>query len=228
MALLRSLAFYAAFYLGSVYYVLASLIVVSFSRDAFRNKVHGWSRWHRNCVTHILGIEVRVEGRGPGDGPVLYAVKHESFFEAIDTTRLFKLPAVFAKSELFDIPGWGKVAAAYGLIPVERSAGARALRTMISSARAAVKDGRPLVIFPEGSRAPVGTSPLLKSGFAGLYKLVGLPVVPVAVNSGPTYERLIKRKGVITYKFGEPIPQGLPREEIEARVHAAINALNED
>ena len=227
MTLLRNLAFYAAFYLGSVYYVLASLIFYPFSLKMFRSMVHGWGSWHRKCVTHILGIEVRVEGGGPSDEPVLYAVKHESFFEAIDTTRLFSLPVVFAKQELFDIPGWGKVAKSYGLIPVERSAGARALRTMITSARAAAKEGRPLVIFPEGSRAPIGTSPPLKSGFAGLYKLVGLPVVPVAVNSGPLYEGLIKRRGVITYRFGEPIPTGLPREEIEARVHAAINALNE-
>ncbi|MFN7157438.1 MAG: 1-acyl-sn-glycerol-3-phosphate acyltransferase, partial [Erythrobacter cryptus] len=50
--------------------------------------------------------------------------------------------------------------------------------------------------------------------------------VPIAVDSGPTYHRLIKRPGQITYKVGETIPAGLPREQIEARVEAAINALN--
>jgi 1-acyl-sn-glycerol-3-phosphate acyltransferase len=73
---------------------------------------------------------------------------------------------------------------------------------------------------PHGERAP------LRSGFAGLYKLLGLPVVPVAVDSGPLYHRLWKRRGTITVRFGEIIPPGLPREEVEARVHAAINALN--
>ncbi|MFN2099713.1 lysophospholipid acyltransferase family protein [Altererythrobacter sp. MF3-039] len=225
MAILRSLAFYIAFYIGTFYYVTTSLIAVIFSRDAFRSQVHGWSRWHRRCVTGLLGIELKMEG-APLDEPVLYAVKHESFFEAIDTTALFRLPAVFAKQELFEIPGWGRTAAIYGLIAVEREAGARALRAMITEARKRVSQGRPLVIFPEGTRVAAGTTPPLRAGFAGLYKLVGLPVVPVAVDSGRLYRHLIKKRGTITYKFGEPIPPGLPREEVEARVHAAINALN--
>jgi 1-acyl-sn-glycerol-3-phosphate acyltransferase len=83
-----------------------------------------------------------------------------------------------------------------------------------------------LVIFPEGTRVPPGARPPLQAGFAGLYKLLGLPVVPIAVDSGRLYHRLIKRPGQITYKVGKTIPPGLPRAEIEARVHAAINALN--
>ena len=90
----------------------------------------------------------------------------------------------------------------------------------------ALARGDSLVIFPEGTRVPHGTRPPLQSGFAGIYKLLALPVVPVAVNSGPLYHRLWKRPGTITLHFGEPIEPGLPREEIEARVHAAINALN--
>ena len=71
-----------------------------------------------------------------------------------------------------------------------------------------------------------GTQPPLQSGFAGLYKLLGLPVVPVALDSGPCYHRRWKRRGTITIRVGEPIPAGLPRDEIEARVVAAINVLN--
>ena len=225
MTILRNLAFYPAFYLGTVWYVLLSLFWLPFDRARFRKAVHGWSRWHRWCVINILDIAIVFEG-GPLEEPALYAVKHESFFEAIDAPTLFRLPAVFAKQELFAIPGWGKTAKMYGLIEVERTAGAKALRTMIAEAKTRVADGRPLVIFPEGTRVPHGTQPRLQAGFAGLYKLIGLPVVPVAVDSGPLYHRGIKRRGTITYRFGEPIPPGLPREEIEARVHAAINALN--
>jgi 1-acyl-sn-glycerol-3-phosphate acyltransferase len=108
-----------------------------------------------------------------------------------------------------------------------RDAGARGLRAMMAEAREHIGSGRPLAIFPEGTRTPHGERPPLRSGFAGLYKLLGLPVVPVAVDSGPLYQRWWKRPGTITLRFGEPIPPGLPREQIEARVHAAINALND-
>ena len=226
MRLLRNLAFYLAFYSGSLLITAASLIALPFSVDAFRRRVRDWPRWQRWCLTHLLGCEIVVEGE-PLDEPVLYAIKHESFFEAIDAPRLFHLPSVFAKQELFRIPLWGRAASAFGLVPVERNAGARALMTMIRSAKALAAEGRPLVIFPEGTRVPHGERRALQSGFAGLYKMLGLPVVPVAVDSGPVYHHGLKRPGRITYRFGEPIPPGLPRAEIEARVLEAINALND-
>ena len=225
MRLLRNLAFYIAFYTGSLLITSASLIALPFSVDAFRRRVRDWPRWQRWCLTHLLGCEIVVEGE-PLDEPVLYAIKHESFFEAIDAPRLFYLPSVFAKQELFSIPLRGRAASAFGLVPVERNAGARALMTMIRSAKALAAERRPLVIFPEGTRVPHGERRALQSGFAGLYKMLGLPVVPVAVNSGPVYHKVLKKPGRITYRFGEPIPPGLPREEVEQRVLDAINVLN--
>ncbi|QYJ08467.1 lysophospholipid acyltransferase family protein [Qipengyuania flava] len=225
MRLLRNLAFYPAFYSGSLLITASSLAALPFSVDAFRRRVRNWAEWQRWCVTHLLGCEIVLEG-APLDEPVLYAIKHESFFEAIDAPRLFHLPSVFAKQELFRIPLWGRAAAAFGLVPVERDAGARALMKMIRSAKALAAEGRPLVIFPEGTRVPHGERRELQSGFAGLYKMLGLPVVPVAVDSGPVYHKILKKPGRITYRFAEPIPPGLPRAEVEARVREAINALN--
>lgn len=225
LAALRSAAFYALFYGGSALLVAASVLAVTVKPGWLRGIVGRWGAWHLWCVEKVLGIAVVLEGELP-QGPVLIAVKHEAFFEAIDTPRLFSHPAVFAKQELFRIPGWGYSAIVYGLIPVARDEGARALRAMIASARQRVAAGRPLVIFPEGTRVPHGSQPPLQAGFAGLYKLLGLPVVPIAVDSGRTYHHLIKRPGRITYKVGETIPAGLAREEVEARVHAAINVLN--
>lgn len=226
MAFLRSLVFYPVFYGVSAILVLISLLAVALGRDRLRSVVAAWGNWHRWCLRNILGIEIILDGELP-DGEVLIAVKHESYFEAIDMPRLFRFPTVFAKRELFLIPGWGYSARVYGLIPVARDKGARALREMIKTARERVGEGRPLVIFPEGTRVEHGAQPALQSGFAGTYKLLGLPVVPIAVNSGPVYHRLIKRPGTITYQVGETIPAGLKREEIEARVHTAINALND-
>jgi len=205
--------------------VIASVLALPFGREALKWVVLQWGIWHRWCVTHILGIAIVQEGVIP-DEPVLIAVKHESYFEAIDMPRLFRFPTVFAKRELFWIPGWGLSAKVYGLVPVARNQGARALREMIATAKLRVGEGRPIVIFPEGTRVEHGDEPPLQSGFAGIYKLLGLPVVPIAVDSGPLYHNLIKRPGTITYRVGESIPAGLPRAEVEQRVHAAINALN--
>ena len=222
---LRSLAFYAVFYLGTAFYVLASLTVLLFGREPFITVVLGWSHFHRACVTGLLRIRVVVEGDLPHDGAFV-ALKHESFFEAIDLPTLLHRPAIFAKAELIRIPLWGKAGANYGLIPVERDQGAKALRAMLTVARKLVNDGRLLAIFPEGTRVPHGQEPALQSGFAGLYKLLALPVVPIAVDSGPCYHRRWKRRGTITIRVGETIPPGLPREEMEARVRGAINVLN--
>jgi 1-acyl-sn-glycerol-3-phosphate acyltransferase len=84
-----------------------------------------------------------------------------------------------------------------------------------------------VIIYPEGTRVAVGQAPPLKPGFAALYRAIGLPVVPVAVDSGRLWGRgLVKRPGVVTFKIADAIPPGLPREEIERKVHAAINLLN--
>lgn len=225
MSVVRSLAFYAAFYGGSVYFVLMAVMAVAGAPARLASLAQGWSRYHRRCVRRILGIEVCETGER-ATGPVLYAIKHESFFDAIDLPMLLDDPAVFAKEELFAIPGWGRAAAAYGVIPVARAEGAKTLRSMVREARRLVAGGRPLVIFPEGTRIPHGQIAPLQSGFAALYKLLNLPVVPVAVDSGPLYQSLWKRRGTITIRFGASISPGLPRPEIEARVQAAINALN--
>lgn len=225
MILIRNLAFYLAFYGGSVFFVLGALVTLLAGSPVYRRICDEWAHWHHICVEKLLGITVREEGQRY-DGAALYVIKHESFFEAIEMPYLFDNPAGFAKQELFEIPGWGKAAAAYGAIPVDRDAGAKALRKMLSIARPMIAAGRPLILFPEGTRVPHGTRPPLKSGFAALYTLLNIPVVPVAVDSGPLYHRWLKRRGTITLRFGEPIMPGLPREEAEARAHAAINALN--
>lgn len=227
IAAFRSFLFMLVFYVGSLFHVITAFVAQWFSIPLMQWAVRAWSKWQHWCYRWILGIRVKVDGQLP-DRPVLYAIKHESMFETIDMPRMFNKPAVVTKKELFDIPMWGPAARAYGMIPVDREGGAGALRAMLALARLLIADNRPIIIFPEGTRVKHGNSPPLQSGFAGLYKLINLPVVPIAVNSGMLSPRKwgIWRSGTITYKVGEEIPTGLPREEVEARVHKAINALN--
>jgi 1-acyl-sn-glycerol-3-phosphate acyltransferase len=226
-ALLRSILFAALYYPGSVIIVCFAVIESLFGQEATIRGSRRWARWHRWCAAHLLGLRTHVEGILPQSG-ALVVFKHESMFETVETLVLFDRPAVVMKKELVDMFGWGFIARRYGVIPVDREAGSAAMRAMIVAAKAAKDAGRPIILFPEGTRVNHGETPPLRAGLAGLYKVLGLPVVPVALDSGKFSPRgsFIKRPGTVTMKVGETIPPGLPREEIERRVFDAINVLN--
>lgn len=226
-AIVRSALFALAFYGATIPWVLVGFVASWISRDLFVSVVTAWSRYHRFCARWIVGQCVVVEGDLPRD-TVFCVLKHESMFETIDLPTLFHRPVIAAKKELLEIPLWGRLARVYGLLPIDRSAGAKALRRLRTDAQAALDAGRPLCFFPEGTRVDHGERPPLKSGFAGLYAILRVPVVPVAVVSGPTNPRggFLRYPGIVRYRIGETVPAGLDREDAEARVHAAINALN--
>ncbi len=226
MALFRSLLFNLLFYPGTLIHCVAVVAVSPIGEGPVQAVVHSWSRMHYWLVRRIVGIRFEWDGAIP-PGPHLIAVKHESMVEAIDTLRFADTPVVVLKRELAYIPLFGWVTRRYGVIPVDREAGAKAMRELIALGKKAIADGRPVIIFPEGTRVPRGAQPPLRSGFAGLYRVLGLPVVPIALDSARVWPRgFVKHPGVIRFKVGETLPPGLKREEIEARVHEAINALN--
>ena len=226
MPFIRSLLFALFFYPGTAGAVLMAFPAAFLGRRPIQWVTHGWARWHRWCARFLLGVRSRVEGPTP-QGAVLVAGKHQSMFETIEMLLLLDRPTVVMKRQLTEIPGWGWVARQYGVIGVDREGGASALRKMLAEARASVAQGRPIMIFPEGTRVPPGEKPPLQPGFAGLYKMLGLPVVPIALDSGRLWPRrtFVKKPGIVTVRFGETLPPGLPRPEIEAAVHRAINVL---
>ena len=225
MQLLRSLLFNLIFYPATGVFVLGCFVGALFGSKGLRTVVRAWARFHRRLAEGLLGIRSRVVGAIP-PGPHLIAVKHQAMYETIEMVLVADAPVIVLKRELSDIPLFGWTTRLWGVIPVDREAGAKALREMLVAGKQAVASGRSVMIFPEGTRVRPGIMPPLRPGFAGLYRVLGLPVVPVAVNSGRLWGRgLLKKSGTIEFKVGETIPAGLSREEIETRVHASINAL---
>ena len=223
---LRTLSFAVAFFGLSVPIVLLAPVMALFGQRAFRRWVLFWTQYHAWCARNLAGIRVRVEG-APLATPALYASKHQSFFETFELVRMLDAPAVVMRQEFARIPVWGWAARRYGVIIIDRSGAASALRQMMREAKAAGAAGRSVILFPEGTRSAMGETPPMQAGLAGLYRAVGLPVVPVALDTAQVWpKRGPMRPGIVTFRFGAAIPPGLKRDEIESRVYAEINALN--
>jgi 1-acyl-sn-glycerol-3-phosphate acyltransferase len=223
---LRTILFEMVFYALSVPIVLSVPVSALFGRRAVIRHAHVWAAMHRLLYRTIMGIRVRVEGQVP-PGTYFFAAKHQAMFETLELQLLLGGPAMVIKRELSRIPFWGWAAMRYGGIIADREASASALRSMMRAAKALKAEGRSILIYPEGTRVAPGEQPPLQSGFAGLYRALGLPVVPIALDTGLVWPKHgAKRPGIVTIRIGEVIPPGLPREEIEARVHAAINVLD--
>ncbi|MBE7245660.1 MAG: 1-acyl-sn-glycerol-3-phosphate acyltransferase, partial [Actinomycetospora chiangmaiensis] len=120
-----------------------------------------------------------------------------------------------------------------GMVAIDRSKGTRAMSLMNAAAGEAIRQGRRLIIFPEGTRRPVGAPPAYKQGLSHLYTALQVPCVPVALNTGLFWSRnsLLRRPGTAVIEFLPPIPPGLPRQEFQAlaqeRLETASNALVE-
>lgn len=222
---LRLALFNAAFFGGSVPIVLLAPPIAMAGTKALRWWVVFWTRYHRFCARWIMGIRVVATGTIPAT-PALYAGKHQAMFETFEMVALLDAPVIVLKKELAEIPVWGWTARRYGMIVVDREGSSGALRRMMRDAAAAAASGRSVVIFPEGTRVAPGEAPELKPGFVGLYRALGMPLIPVAIDSGVAWPKHgPKHPGVIRFAFQPAIAPGLPRREVVPLVHAAINLL---
>jgi 1-acyl-sn-glycerol-3-phosphate acyltransferase len=235
MGWLRALLFNIAFFgITAVLGVLGLPLLL-----APRRRVMQFGRFWARCVLALLKAIVGLDGAARGlehlpPGPCIVAMKHQSAWDALILPVLFGDPAVVIKRELLWVPFYGWYAARAGSIVIDRKGGAGALRRMLAVARQAAAAGRPIVIFPEGTRTAPGRRLAYQPGVAALYQALQLPVVPAAVNSGLFWGRrsFVKCPGHIALAFLDPIPPGLPRrrimQELEIRIEAATAALEEE
>ena len=235
MSRLRALAFYIAFFGVTALFGAAGLPLLL----APRRWVMRFGRFWARCVLAVLKAIVGLDGEIRGfehvpSGPSIIAMKHQSAWDTLILPVILDDFAVVVKRELFFVPFYGWYAARAGSIAIDRQGGAGALRHMVAAARQAVAAGRPVVIFPEGTRTAPGQRLIYQPGVAALYQALALPVVPAAVNSGLYWGRrsFVKRPGRIVLEFLEPIRPGLPRRqvmaELETRIENATAALERE
>jgi 1-acyl-sn-glycerol-3-phosphate acyltransferase len=191
-----------------------------------------WAQGALFLLRTIVGLDHCISGLDHiPPGGCIVAMKHQSAWDALILPVVLGDPAVVVKRELLLLPIYGWYAARAGSIGIDRKAGAGALRPMVAAARRVVAEGRPVAIFPQGTRVAPGASQPYQPGVAALYQALALPLVPAAVNSGLFWGRrsFVKRPGRILLEFLEPIPPGWPRRrlmaELEQRIEAATAAL---
>jgi 1-acyl-sn-glycerol-3-phosphate acyltransferase len=232
MTLVRSLAFNLALYVFTAVEAILGLPVLVMSRRAGSRFGSSWAAAILKICAWTIGLTHEVRGReNLPKGPAIIAMKHQSAWDTFAVAVIFDDPAIVLKKELIWIPFYGWYLWKAGMISVDRGAGALALRRLVAASKAAAALGRPIVIFPEGTRTAPGTRRPYQPGVAALYRQLELPLVPVAVNSGVFWgrRRFLKRPGRIAVEILPPIAPGGDRRtvmaELETRIEAATARL---
>jgi 1-acyl-sn-glycerol-3-phosphate acyltransferase len=227
MIALRSLVFNVGFYLwtlviglyGAPLLLAPPRYVMEFGR-LWASGALGLLAWTVGLRHEIRGIENLPQGAA------IIALKHQSSWDTVILPVMFRHPAIVIKHELAWLPIYGWYAVRAGGIPVDRGAGASALKHMLARAKRAVAEDRPIAIFPEGTRTAVGARLPYHPGVAALYTQLAVPLVPVAVNSGVFWSRrsFLKFPGRIVLEILPAIPPGQPRRQVMAELETRIEA----
>lgn len=195
----------------------------------------GWARILFALLRIVVGLRYEVRGDVTRlDGAALIASNHQSAWDTIVFFLLCPQPIYVMKKELLAIPIYGWFARRQGHIAVDRKAGAGAVRRLQRAAQTALAAGRQIVLFPQGTRVAPDERRPYQPGIAGLYQALGVPVVPVALNSGLFWARrsFVKRPGTVLLEILPEIPAGLPRQKflrtLEDRIETATHHLIEE
>jgi len=175
---------------------------------------------------HILGLDYEIRGAEhlPKDGSYIIAAKHQSAYETLKLHKLFGDPAIILKKELLSLPLWGQYLKKSDVIAIDRSTPDAAIKSIQDGAQRVAAQGRPIVIFPQGTRVAVGDKKRYRIGVARVQEATGLPIIPLALNTGYFWPRnsFIKRPGKVIFELLPPIMPGKTSGEILAHLESEI------
>jgi 1-acyl-sn-glycerol-3-phosphate acyltransferase len=222
---LRSLVYNVLFYVLLIFWLIVAIPTFVMPSRAIMTIARVWSRQSTWLLRVVCNVKVEYRGvEKIPKGPLLVASKHQSMWETFALLQVLDQPLYILKRELTRIPFFGWYLMKAGMISVNRRAGGRALLKMVRQASEEVRNGRQLIIFPEGTRRPVGAPPDYKPGIAQLYASCREKCLPVALNSGLFWPRrtFMRYPGTLVVEFLDPVPPGLPRDEFLTRISATI------
>jgi 1-acyl-sn-glycerol-3-phosphate acyltransferase len=222
---IRSVAFNILFYLTLVVMCVIALPTMLLPYRYLIGMAKLWaciSLWLLRVICGV-GFELRGAEHLPR-GALLMAAKHQSMWETFVLLLLLDDPVYILKRELMWIPIFGWFTWKAGMVSVDRGKGPRALAAMMLRAREELARGRQIIIFPEGTRRPAGAEPKYKYGVAHLYAALGVPCVPVALNSGLFWPRrsFMRYPGTIVVEILPAIPPGQDRDVFFAELQQAV------
>lgn len=204
---------------------LAVLFLCGRPTGAIRAVSRTWAKGVLFALKWTVGLTYVELGRqNVPVGPCLIVANHQSQWETIAFLILVPDVAIVAKQELLAIPVMGWFLRHSPMIIIDRDGGGSAVRHMVSEARAALAQGRAVLIFPEGSRQSSDVKVAFKRGVELLYRQLDVPVLPIALNSGSfwTAKERFKRAGAITVSYLPTIQPGLPGAEFARLAERAV------
>lgn len=218
---------YWAVWTGFFAFPLVALAALGAPVRPIRASTRLWARGILFGLRHLVGLTYVEEGREriPAE-PCLIVANHQSAWETLAFLILIPNVAIVAKRELVAIPIVGWFLRRSPMIIIDRANGAQALRVMIDESRAAIAQGRSVLMFPEGTRGEIGAPVQFKRGVELLYAKLGLNVLPVAVNSGLYWPHGGSRQhpGTVVVSYLAALEPGLAGSDFMRRTQGAIDA----
>jgi 1-acyl-sn-glycerol-3-phosphate acyltransferase len=222
----------AVFYLWSTLAAIVMAPTLILPRAACVWTLRMWGGVVTGLLRFICGVKVEIRGRQYlPTGAALIAPKHQCMFDIFGAFAFLPDSAFVMRKEFMRIPFFGWYALRAGMIVIDREGQTKALKKMVADARDRLAHRQQIVIFPEGHRGEPGHPGHYKPGVAALYRELGVPCTPLALNTGVHWPAhgFIRRPGTIVFEFLEPIPAGLKRAEfmrtLQDRLETASNAL---
>lgn len=227
MIIVRSILFNVAFYLTLIAYLCVAMPSLLLPRWGIIGVAKIFSRTMLWQLRVICGIKVDWRGLEKiPKGALLVAAKHQSVWETFALLTLFSDPAYILKRELIWIPVFGWCIARAQMVPIDRGGGKQVLAAMTARVDSALRQGRQIIIFPEGTRRPPGAEPAYKLGISHLYVEGLAPCLPIALNSGLFWPRrkFMRYPGTIVVDVLDPIAPGLDRQAFFEQLQQTIEA----